>query len=106
MAYGVRGAYKPTVGAAVGEIETIANGSAMTVRPAAGIIWIIEMISYGGACTIVFTDGTLSDTIDTPTSAGIIEKANYRISHDHYITVTNSSGASATFGYAGYVVNE
>ena len=106
MALGVRGAYKQTVGNRVGDIESIANGSAMTIQPASGITWIIEMISYGGACTISFTDGTLSDTIDTPSAAGVIEKASYRIDHDNYITVTNTSGATATFGYAGYIVNE
>lgn len=106
MALGVRGAYRRTVGIAVGDLETIANGSALTIRPDNGEVWIIEMITYGGACTIAFTDGTLSNTIDTPAGANVIEKASYRISYDNYILVTNASGAAAIFGYSGYIVNE
>jgi len=98
--------YKPTVGEAVGDLQTIADGNALTIQPPAGETWVIEMISYGAACTIEFTDGTLSNTIDEPTAAGVIEKAGYRITHTHYITVTNTSGGSAVFGYSGYKVNE
>jgi len=98
--------YKPTVGKAVGDIQTIADGNALTIQPPAGETWVIELISYGAACTIEFTDGTLSNTIDEPTSAGVIEKAGYRITNTHYITVTNTSGGSAVFGYSGYKVNE
>jgi len=98
--------YKPTVGETVKDLKSIANGSALTIQPPAGETWKIEMISYGGACTIAFTDGTLSNTIDEPTAAGVIEKASYRITNSHYITVTNTSGGSAVFGYSGYKVNE
>jgi len=105
MAYGVRGAYKLTVGEVVGDIQSIANGAPLTIRPEAGITWVIERIAYGGACVITITDGTLSDTIDTLTIAGVISKGNYRISHERYILVTNSSGGAATFEYSGYVVN-
>ena len=98
--------YKPTMGKAVGDLQTIADGNALTIQPPAGETWVIEMISYGGACTIAFTDGTLSNTIDEPTEAGVIEKAGYRITNSHYITVTNTSGGSAVFGYSGYKVNE
>ena len=98
--------YKPTVGKAVGDLKSIDNGNALTIQPSAGETWVIEMISYGGACTIAFTDGTLSNTIASPTSADVIEKASYRITNSHYITVTNTSGSPATFGYSGYKVNE
>jgi len=98
--------YKPTVGEAVGDLQTIADGNALTIQPPAGETWVIEMISYGAACTIAFTDGTLSNTIDSPSAAGVIEKAGYRITNSHYITVTNTSGGSAVFGYSGYKVNE
>ena len=67
---------------------------------------MIEMITYGAACTIEYTDGTRSNTIDSPTEAGVTEKSSYRITNTHYITVTNTSGGSAVFGYSGYKVNE
>ena len=98
--------YKPTVGKAVSDLKSIDNGNALTIQPPAGETWVIEMITYGAACTIEFTDGTLSNTIDEPTAAGVIEKAGYRITNSHYITVTNTSGSPATFGYSGYKVNE
>jgi len=98
--------YPPTVGEAIGDIQSIADGEALTIRPAEGVVWVIEMLTYGGACTIAYTDGTLSNTIDTPTAAGAIEKAEYRISHSEYLTITNTSGSPATFGYRGYIVNE
>jgi len=98
--------YKPTVGKAVGDLQTIADGNALTIQPPAGETWVIEMISYGAACKIEFTNGTLSNTIDEPTVVGVIEKAGYRITNSHYITVTNTSGGPAVFGYSGYKVNE
>ena len=98
--------YKPTVGKAVSDLKSIDNGNALTIQPPAGETWVIEMITYGAACKIEFTDGTLSNTIDEPTEAGVIEKAGYRITNTHYITVTNTSGGSAVFGYSGYKVNE
>ena len=98
--------YKPTVGKAVSDLKSIDNGNALTIQPPAGETWVIEMITYGAQCTIAFTDGTLSNTIDEPTEAGVIEKAGYRITNSHYITVTNTSGGSAAFGYSGYKVNE
>jgi len=98
--------YPPTVGEAVGDIQSIANGAALTIRPDEGVVWMIEFLSYGGACTIAYTDGTLSNTIDTLAAAGVIEKAEYRISNAEYLTITNTSGGAATFGYRGYIVNQ
>ena len=103
--------YKPTRGEAVSGLQSIANGAALTIRPAVGETWVIEMISFGGACTIAFTDGTLNNAIATETAADVannqvIEKANYTITRDDYITVTNTSGATAVFGYNGFKVHE
>jgi len=98
--------YKPTVGKAVGDIQSVDDGNALTIQPPAGETWVIELITYGAACKIEFTNGTSPNTIDEPTEAGVIEKAGYRITNSHYITVTNTSGGSAVFGYSGYKVNE
>jgi len=94
----------PTVvrGKTVGDIQSVSNGSSLTIRPPQGEEWMIEIIGYGGACTIAYTDGTNSNTVDSPTSSGIKEKCNYPVTYDLYITVTNSSGGSAVFSYVGY----
>jgi len=106
MAYGVRGAYKQTVGEAVSDAQSIADGSALTIRPGAGIVWVIEELGYSGAVTITRTNGTVSTTIDNPSAAGTIEKGGYRISNSSYLVMTNSSGGTLVYSYSGYVVNQ
>jgi len=98
--------YPPTVGEAVGDIQSIADGEALTIRPPEGITWVIEFLGFSGAVTIAYTNGTNSTTISAETGARVIEKAGYRITHDNYITMTNSSGGPLIYSYSGYVVNE
>jgi len=98
--------YKPMVGEAVKDIQSIADGAALTIRPAAGITLMIEFLGYTGAVAITLTNGTISNTIDSPSGGGVTEKASHRITHDNYILMSNSSGGALIYSYYGYIVNE
>jgi len=98
--------YPPTVGEAVGDIQSIANGAALTIRPAVGVTWKITEIGHSGAVTIAFTDGTNTSSSFSETGAEPLEKCEYTVTHDLYITLTNSSGGALIYSYAGYIVNE
>lgn len=98
--------YPPTVGEAVGDFQSVAHGEGWVIRPPEGVVWVIEFLGFSGAVSIVYTDGTNSTIISNETEAGVIEKAEYRITHDNYIVMINSSGGPLIYSYSGYVVNQ
>lgn len=97
--------YPPIVGGAIGDIQSIANNAALTIRPRVGVTWFIERLTFSGAVTINRRDGTTTGVIVTEAAAGDLKDFNERITHDLWITMDNASGNPLVYSYSGYIVN-
>jgi len=97
----------PTVvrGPAVQDNQSVDGGANFDIQPPAGEEWFIELIVYGGNCTLKWSDGTNDITMFSRTDApNSLEKCEYTVTHDHFIRVTNDEGSAKRFGYSGYKI--
>ncbi|TAK93065.1 hypothetical protein EPO05_07315 [Patescibacteria group bacterium] len=95
---------------AAGDITTdqqsIANGARLTIRPAAGVEWVVHNLYYGGAVSIHRTDGVHDLTYDTDTGAGARLGYVWHLTHGIYLELENTSGGNVVMGYDGVVTKE
>lgn len=93
------------IGPIVNGMTSIADGGTYTIRPEVGKTWLIKFLGCdGGTVTLNWTDGTYSIPVDTFTSAGVIEKAEYWIDNNYYLEMVNASGSTTVLGYFGHEV--
>lgn len=83
--------------------QSIANGARLTIRPAAGVEWVIHNLYFGGDCNIhrVITGADL--TFDSDTGAGARLAYVWHVTNDVYLELENTSGGASIMGYDGVV---
>ena len=94
------------IGDTTTDLQTIASGARLTIRPGAGVEWAIANLYYGGAMAIHRTDGTLDLTYDTDTGAGARLGYELNVTHTIYLELENTSGGDAVMSYDGVVTKE
>jgi hypothetical protein len=78
----------------VNEVEHVENGAYASIRPGAGVYWIIHNIYWDGQVTLEKYDGSLSCIFTTDSAAGAERGCNYHVSNDHYIRVKNTHASN------------
>jgi hypothetical protein len=95
-----------TIGDVTTDQQLIANGARLTIRPAAGVEWVIHNLYYGGAVNIHRTDGANDLTCDTDTGTGARLGYAWHLTSAIYLDLENASGGNAILGYDGVVTKE
>lgn len=88
-------------GDVVAGLSSIANAAVLTIRPPSPDEWVIHNLYFGATCDVKVTNGTDAILIEAPGGGGLRTNRTHHLTHSQYMTITNTSGASAIFGYDG-----
>lgn len=94
-------------GDAVGSIENINDDAAITIKPGAGIEWIVHNLfvpdgSPTNSVQVHVVDGSGSMLIGEISSSML--QMTFHISNTQWLTMTNKTGGTILLGYDGIVV--
>jgi len=94
-------------GDAIGGMESISDNSALTIKPSAGIEWIVHNLfvpdnAAEDGVDIAIVTATGSIVVITALSS--IFQHNFHLTNSQWITMTNKTGSTALLGYDGIVV--
>jgi len=94
-------------GDAVIGIESISDNSAITIKPSAGVEWIIHNLfipdnAAEDGVDVAIVSGTGSIVVITALSS--LFQHNFHVTNSQWITMTNKTGSTALLGYDGIVV--
>ena len=88
-------------GDVVAGLSSIANAADLEIRPPSLSEWVIHSLYFGATCDVKITNGTDSITIEAPGGGGLRVNRTHHLTHSQYMTITNTSGGAAVFGYDG-----
>ncbi len=91
------------VGDVVSDIQSIASGSYLDIRPGAGAEWVIHNVYHEDAVQISFYDGVNEITFDLDTGAGSWRWEELHCNNTRRYRVKNNAGVAKLIGYDGIV---
>lgn len=94
-------------GDAVIGMESISDDAAITIKPSAGIEWIIHNLfipdnAAEDGVDVAIVSATGSIVVITALSS--LFQHNFHVTNSQWITMTNKTGSTALLGYDGIVV--
>ncbi len=86
--------------------QSITNAARLTIRPSAGVEWVIHNLYYAGACAIHRVTASTDLTFDTDSGVGARLSYVWHVTNSVYLELENTSGGSGVMGYDGVVTKE
>jgi hypothetical protein len=85
------------------DLQVIANGGILTIRPPAGEEWTIHNVYYTQPVIVrVFkATGSVTLTFDSDTSQGAMTNRYYHVTNEQYLQVLNNYAGNNTIGFDG-----
>ncbi len=91
------------VGDVVSDLQSIAAGSYLDIRPGSGAEWVIHNIYHEDKVQLSFYDGTNDLAFDWDTGPGGWFWYEFHCTNTRRIRVKNDAGAAKLIGYDGII---
>jgi len=90
-------------GDVVASVTTIVTGASKSIRPSAGIEWVIHNIYHEAEVELRVVEGSNKLLFAASGTKGSWSAYFFHISNTHYLEVKNTNAASKLIGYDGIV---
>jgi len=89
------------VGDVKSDLQSVANGNYLDIRPPSGEEWVIHNIYHSDDAELYFSNGTDEIRFSSHSGEGGWIGYFFHVTNSHYLRVKNVSGATALIGYDG-----
>jgi len=90
-----------TRGDTVSDLQSIASGAYLDIRPSSSEEWVIHNIYHDDMVELSFYDGTNEIVFDADTSFGAWTWYEFHLTYTRRIRVKNTASAARLVGYDG-----
>ena len=91
------------VGDVVSDLQSIAAGSYMDIRPGSGIEWVIHNIYHEDRVQLSFYDGTNEIIFDVDYGLGVWAWYEFHCNNTRRIRIKNMAASAKLIGYDGII---
>jgi len=93
-------------GDAVGDLQSIAADAVLTIRPGAGIEWIIHNVYHEDSVELYLVEGANEVLFAAAAAKGSWSAYFFHLTNTHYLKVKNKNVGAKLIGHDGIVSKE